>query len=46
MSEYRSIKEPVIALYNSEGAMPSYEKITALGQEMLCTTRMHTYNCI
>lgn len=26
---YRSIKELVIDVYNSEGAMPSYEKLTA-----------------
>ena len=42
MSEYRLIKELVIALYNSAGAMPSYEKITALGQDMLYTTSMQT----
>src|SRR4030095_2046267 len=30
---YRSIKELVIDAYNSEGAMPSYEKLTALVRE-------------
>ena len=30
MNQYRSIKELVIDLYNSEGSMPSYEKVTAL----------------
>jgi hypothetical protein len=30
MKNYRSIKELVIDLYNSEGEMPSYEKLTSL----------------
>lgn len=33
MKSYQSIKELVIDAYNSEGAMPSYEKLTALVQQ-------------
>src|SRR4051812_37477733 len=33
MKTYQSIKELVIDAYNSEGAMPSYEKLTALVQQ-------------
>jgi len=33
MKNYRFIKELVIDVYNSEGVMPSYEKLTALVRE-------------